>query len=94
MRECSLVEVEFVDCDKKIPERFMSKIYRAAIRPVAMYGAECLPATKEVETCLSVMETKMLRRTAGVTRLDRIRNDVIGRGSVEPIADKMREPRF
>ncbi|VDP09227.1 unnamed protein product [Heligmosomoides polygyrus] len=43
-----------------------------AVRPVAMYGAECWPATKEVETRLSVMETKMLRCTAGVTRMDRI----------------------
>ncbi|VDO75284.1 unnamed protein product [Heligmosomoides polygyrus] len=42
-----------------------------------MYVAECWPATKEVETRLSVMETKMLRWTAGVTRMDRIRNDVI-----------------
>ncbi|VDP63173.1 unnamed protein product [Heligmosomoides polygyrus] len=64
-------------CDKKIPERFKSKIYRAVIRPVAMYGAECWPATKETESRLSVMETKMLRWTAGVTRMDRVRNDVI-----------------
>uniref|UniRef100_A0A183G0B0 Reverse transcriptase domain-containing protein n=1 Tax=Heligmosomoides polygyrus TaxID=6339 RepID=A0A183G0B0_HELPZ len=64
-------------CDNKIPERFKSKIYRAVVRPVAMYGAECWPVTKEVETGLSVMETKMLRWTAGVTRMDRIRNDAI-----------------
>ncbi|VDP01545.1 unnamed protein product [Heligmosomoides polygyrus] len=57
-------------CDKEIPERFKSKIYRAVVRPVAMYGAECWPATKEVETRLSVMETKMLRWMAGVTRMD------------------------
>ncbi|VDP57604.1 unnamed protein product [Heligmosomoides polygyrus] len=42
-----------------------------------MYGAECWPATKEVETRLSVKETKMLRGTAGVTRPDRIRNEAI-----------------
>ncbi|VDP43648.1 unnamed protein product [Heligmosomoides polygyrus] len=42
-----------------------------------MYGAECWPATKEVETSLSAMETKMLRWTAGVTRMDRIRSDAI-----------------
>ncbi|PIO65740.1 hypothetical protein TELCIR_12571 [Teladorsagia circumcincta] len=33
------------------------------IRPVAIYGAECWPTTKEVEARLSVMETKMLRWT-------------------------------
>ncbi|VDP01917.1 unnamed protein product [Heligmosomoides polygyrus] len=38
------------------------------------------------------METKMLRWTAGVTRMDRIRNDVIRQKfGVAPIADKMRE---
>ncbi|VDO82786.1 unnamed protein product [Heligmosomoides polygyrus] len=40
------------------------------------------------------METKMLRWTAGVTRLDRIRNDAIRQKfGVTPIADKMREAR-
>ncbi|VDP54051.1 unnamed protein product [Heligmosomoides polygyrus] len=74
-------------CGKKIPDRFKSKIYRAVIR--AMYGTECWPATKEVEMRLSVMETKMLRWMAGVTRMDRIRNDVIRKKfGIAPIADK------
>ncbi|EPB66505.1 hypothetical protein ANCCEY_14403 [Ancylostoma ceylanicum] len=60
-------------CDKNVPDRFKSKVYRAVVRSVALYGAECWPATKEVERRLSVMETKMLRWTAGVTRADRIR---------------------
>ncbi|VDP28332.1 unnamed protein product [Heligmosomoides polygyrus] len=80
-------------CKKKIRERFKSKIYRAVIRPVAMYGAECWPATKEVETRLSVMEAKMPRWMAVVTRMDRIRNDVI-RLCVVPIADEMHEARL
>ncbi|VDP22485.1 unnamed protein product [Heligmosomoides polygyrus] len=41
------------------------------------------------------MEAKMLRWTAGVTRMDRIRNDVIRQKfGVAPIADKMREARL
>ncbi|PIO71067.1 hypothetical protein TELCIR_07040 [Teladorsagia circumcincta] len=41
------------------------------------------------------MEAKMLRWTAGVTRLDRILNDAIReRFGVAPIADKMREARL
>uniref|UniRef100_W6NIV3 Endonuclease-reverse transcriptase n=1 Tax=Haemonchus contortus TaxID=6289 RepID=W6NIV3_HAECO len=72
-----------------------SKTYRTVIRPVAIYGAECWPATKEVEARLSVMETKMLRWTAGVTRLDRISNDAIReRFGVAPIVDKMRDARL
>ncbi|VDP34217.1 unnamed protein product [Heligmosomoides polygyrus] len=66
-----------------------------SIRSVAMCGAECWPATKEVETRLSVMETKMLRWTAGVTRMDRIRSDAIQQKfGVAPIAGKMREARL
>uniref|UniRef100_A0A183GI64 LORF2 protein n=1 Tax=Heligmosomoides polygyrus TaxID=6339 RepID=A0A183GI64_HELPZ len=71
---CSLTGVL---CYRKVPERLKSMIYRAVVRPVAMYGAECWPATKEVEMRLSVMETKMLCWTTGVTRMDRIRNDAI-----------------
>ncbi|VDO82669.1 unnamed protein product [Heligmosomoides polygyrus] len=59
-----------------------SKIYRAVEQPVAMYGAECWPAIKEAETRLSVIETKMLRCTAGVKSMDRIRNDAFGRSSM------------
>ncbi|VDP48252.1 unnamed protein product [Heligmosomoides polygyrus] len=41
------------------------------------------------------METKMLRWNAGVTRMDRDRNDAIRQKfGVTPIADKMREARF
>ena len=76
-------------------ERLKSKIYRSVVRPVALYGAECWPATKEVEARLSVMEMRMLRWTAGVTRLDRIRNEVIRKKfGIAPIADKMRETRL
>ncbi|VDO26973.1 unnamed protein product [Heligmosomoides polygyrus] len=82
-------------CDRKIPEHLKSRINKAVVRPLTMYGAECWPATKEVETRLSVMETKMLRWTAGVTRLDRIRNDVIRQKfGIAPMADKMGEARL
>ncbi|VDO96600.1 unnamed protein product [Heligmosomoides polygyrus] len=47
-------------CDKNMSERLKSKIYKTVVRPVAMYGAECWPATKERESRLSVMKTKML----------------------------------
>ncbi|VDO98451.1 unnamed protein product [Heligmosomoides polygyrus] len=82
-------------CDRKIPEHLKLKIYRAVVWSVAMYGAECWPATKEVETRPSVMETNMLRWKAGVTRMDRIRNDAIRQKfGVAPIAEKMREARL
>ncbi|VDP48769.1 unnamed protein product [Heligmosomoides polygyrus] len=61
---------------------------------IALY-AECWTTTKEVETHLSVKETKMLRWTAGVRRVDRIRNDAIPQKfGVAPIADKIRKTRL
>ncbi|VDO95236.1 unnamed protein product [Heligmosomoides polygyrus] len=82
-------------CDRTIPERLKSKVYRTVVRPVATYGAECWPLTKEIESRLSVMETKRLRWTAGVTRLDQVRNDTIRhKFGVAPIAEKLREARF
>ncbi|EYC09239.1 hypothetical protein Y032_0061g3227 [Ancylostoma ceylanicum] len=82
-------------CDKNIPDRFKSKVYRAVVRFVALYGEECRPATKEVEGRLSVMETKMLRWTAGTTRADRICNEKIReRFDIAPIADELRETRL
>ncbi|VDO84305.1 unnamed protein product [Heligmosomoides polygyrus] len=48
-----------------------------------------------MERRLSVMETKMLRWTAGVTRMDRIRTEtILQKFGVAPIADKMREARL
>ncbi|PIO74081.1 calmodulin binding domain protein [Teladorsagia circumcincta] len=68
---------------------------RTVIRPVTMYGAERWSASKEIERRLGMMETKMLRWTAGITRSDRIRSDTVrDRSSVAPVADKMRESRF
>ncbi|EYC12736.1 hypothetical protein Y032_0046g1396 [Ancylostoma ceylanicum] len=48
-------------CDKNIPERFKSKVYRTVVRAVALHGAECWAVTKEVERRVSGMEMKMLR---------------------------------
>ncbi|VDP08263.1 unnamed protein product [Heligmosomoides polygyrus] len=74
-----------------MPERVKSKIYRIVVRPAAMYGAECWPVTKESESRLSIM----LRWMAGITRLDRIRNEAIRQKvGVAPIADRMREARL
>ncbi|KAK6749799.1 hypothetical protein RB195_002043 [Necator americanus] len=54
-------------CDKKVPVRLKSKIYRTVVRPVALYGCECWPTTKALERVLHAMEMRMLRWTIGVT---------------------------
>ncbi|VDO86996.1 unnamed protein product [Heligmosomoides polygyrus] len=80
--------------DNKIPRTLTFSLVQVAFVD-SRYGAECWPATKVAESRLSVMETKMLRWTGGVTRMDRIRNDAIRQKfGVAPIADKMREARL
>ncbi|KAK6757160.1 hypothetical protein RB195_015154 [Necator americanus] len=39
-------------CDKKVPVRLKSKIYKTVVRPVALYGCECWPTTKTLERVL------------------------------------------
>ncbi|VDP17722.1 unnamed protein product, partial [Heligmosomoides polygyrus] len=71
-------------CDKKIPERLKSKIYRAVVRPVAIYGAECWPVTKEIEGHLSAIETKMLRGQPKLRVWIEHATTPYGRASVSP----------
>jgi hypothetical protein len=82
-------------CDRRMKDNLKSKVYRAVVRPVALYGAECWPITKTAERRLAVMETKMLRWISGITRFDHVRNDDIrDRYGVAPITEKMREARL
>uniref|UniRef100_A0A914XRS1 Reverse transcriptase domain-containing protein n=1 Tax=Plectus sambesii TaxID=2011161 RepID=A0A914XRS1_9BILA len=77
-------------CDKRMPERLKSKIYRTVVRPVALYGSECWPVTAAIERQLAVMETRMLRWIAGLTQLDHVQNeDVRHRFKVTPITAKL-----
>ena len=89
-RQCSGVL-----CDKKMPTKLKSRIYRTVVRPVALYGSQTWPVTKKVEQKMSVAEMKMARWSLGVTRLDRIPNtDIRKKLGIAPIADKMREYRL
>ncbi|EYC37522.1 hypothetical protein Y032_0783g2326 [Ancylostoma ceylanicum] len=82
-------------CDKKVPLKLKSKIYRTVVRPVALYRAECWPTTLKHEQTLHTMEMRMLRWTRGITRLDRVRNeDVRSMFGVAPITAKMRDARL
>ncbi|EYB94859.1 hypothetical protein Y032_0166g58 [Ancylostoma ceylanicum] len=64
-------------------------------RFVALYAAECLPATEEVERSLGVMIMKMLRWMAEVTLHDSICNeDIRQRFGIAPTADMFRESRL
>lgn len=88
-------EFSGVFCDRRMPRHLKSKLYRTVVRPTALYGSECWPATKKDESKLAVMETRMLRWTQGVTMMDHIPNEIIlANMGVAPIVEKMREKRL
>ncbi|KAK6744983.1 hypothetical protein RB195_011597 [Necator americanus] len=82
-------------CDKKVPVRLKSKIYRAVVRAVALYGCECWPTTKALVRVLHAMEMRMLRSTIGVTLKEKVFNDAVRSifGAV-PITEEMKEARL
>ncbi|CAH2268391.1 jg15845 [Pararge aegeria aegeria] len=58
-----------------MPLKIKGKLYKTAIRPAILYGTECWAATKKHSTKLHTTEMRMLRWSAGVTRLDKIKNE-------------------
>ncbi|KAK6756136.1 hypothetical protein RB195_014491 [Necator americanus] len=82
-------------CDKKVPVRLKSKIYRTVVRLVALYGCECWSTTKALERVLHAMEMRMLRWTVGVTLKEKVSNDTVRSiFGVVPITKKMKEARL
>ena len=44
------------------------KLYKAPVRPVAVYGSECWVLTENIKQKLLVFERKILRRIFGLTQ--------------------------
>lgn len=82
-------------CDTRMPVRTKGKVYKTAVRPALIYGAECWTVKESHVQKLHTAEMKMLRWSGGVTRLDKVRNEYI-RGSfkVAPIHNKLTENRL
>ena len=82
-------------CDRRINVKLKGKVYKTAVRPAMLYGAETWASKKAQESKLNVAEMKMLRWMCGVTRLDKIRNERIrGTVKVTEIAKKVQERRL
>ncbi|XP_047267018.1 uncharacterized protein LOC107853402 [Capsicum annuum] len=82
-------------CDKKVPLKLKGKFYRVAVRPAMLYGAECWSVKNSHIQKLKVAEMRMLRWMCGVTRADRVRNEIIReKVGVASVEDKMREVRL
>ena len=70
-----------VFCDKKMPRKLKDNLYATVVRPALLYASECWIMYKTYEIKLTATEMKMLRMTAGVTKLDHIKSKHI-RGSL------------
>ena len=82
-------------CDRRMPVKLKSMVYHTIIRPVALYGAECRPSTRRTDHALHCMEMRMSRWSLGLTRKDKIRNEIIrSKLGIRPIMDKVMERRL
>jgi len=82
-------------CGKRIPLKLKERVYRTVVRPTLLYGAECWPTKGSHLQRMKVVQMRMLRWICGHTRLDKIRNKVIGdKIGVASIEDKIREARL
>jgi exonuclease III len=62
---------------KEIPTEVKVVIYTTILRPVLLYGSETWTLTKRLKSKIQACEMRILRLIFGVTRRDRIRNEVI-----------------
>uniref|UniRef100_A0A8D9A949 Endonuclease-reverse transcriptase n=1 Tax=Cacopsylla melanoneura TaxID=428564 RepID=A0A8D9A949_9HEMI len=82
-------------CDKRMNLKMKGKVYKTVVRPAMMYGAETWAMKKIHEKRLEVAEMRMLRWSCGVTRMDRIRNEVIrNKLRVTEVTKKIQERRM
>ena len=82
-------------CNRNIPTQFKDKVYKTAIKPAMVYGAECCAARKKEERKLRTTEMRMLRWARGKTRLDHVRNvDIWKEAHKYPMAEILRKKRL
>ncbi|PHT30114.1 60S ribosomal protein L10a-3 [Capsicum baccatum] len=82
-------------CDKKVPLKLKGKFYRVEVRSVMLYGAECWLVKHVHIQKLKVTKMRTLRWMCGLTKGDRVRNEIIReKVGVALVEDKMREGRL
>ncbi|KFD54502.1 hypothetical protein M513_04649 [Trichuris suis] len=69
-------------CNKKLPRKLKSSVYRTVMRPAVLYGSECWAITNKDEQRLNVMETTMLMSTLGFSRLEHTPNEMTDNGGI------------
>ena len=82
-------------CDRKVPLSVKSKLHKVVVRPAMLHGTETLAVTQGMEKKLEAAEMKMLRFECEVTRLDKVKNELIrSKLKVEQLVEKTREGRL
>ncbi|KAF3627858.1 PHD finger protein ALFIN-LIKE 1 [Capsicum annuum] len=77
-------------CDKKMPLKLKGKFYRVAGCSAMLYGAQCWLVKNSHIQRWKMAEMRMLRWMCGLTRGDKVRNEVIReKVGVASVKDKM-----
>lgn len=77
---------------REISVKAKMSVYKTVFVPILTYGCESWVLTKRHKTKIQSMEMKYLRRVLGVTRMDRIRNDVIRKQlKVQPVLKRIED---
>ena len=86
------METTAVMCDRNIPTKLKDKVYKTAVKPAMVHGAECWAVRMKEERKLHTNEMRMLRWARGKTRLDHVRNvDIWKEAHMYPMAESLRE---
>ena len=82
--------------NKKISNKTKTSLYKCLVEPITTYGAETWELRKRDKDRLLALEMDFWRRSAGISRLDHIRNDDIRRtmGTEETIIDTIERKRL
>ena len=82
-------------CEKRVPLRVKSNIYKSMVLPAMVYSMGTAVITKSQERKLMVMEMKVLRFMLGITRLDRAKNEEVRKKlNTGEVSTKSREVRL
>ena len=88
-------ELTGVLCDRKMPSKLKTLIYKTAIRPALIYGNETWPITGTQAGKIGSCEMRMLRYCLGISLEEHRRNETLtAEAGIVPVKDLMRKRRM
>ena len=60
--------------DRRMPLKLKAMLYTSVVRPALCYGSECWPMLVQHKRKMAVTEMRMLRRIAGISKMDHVPN--------------------